>query len=240
MIMRNSSRPVRLLASAVLLLLGACFKLSREAPREQLYALSGASGVSAAGGTTSSATSATPATARAGLVIGLRRLDLASYLSEREIVVRRGENRLQVSEFHRWGGDLDEGINRALASYLVLSPPVRAADVAPWAAGERHDFLVQLHVSRFEGVADSTASEGRAHVLARWDIIRPLDGRVLLRGTSEDRSGPFRVGDYAGLVTALDAALARVARDISACLSRFPNDSTPPASCTSASGVGSR
>jgi hypothetical protein len=54
---------------------------------------------------------------------------------------------------------------------------------------------------------------------------------VLVRGSTDDRGGAFRVGDYAGLVTGLDAALSRMARDIGACLARFPNDSTPPASC---------
>jgi hypothetical protein len=95
----------------------------------------------------------------------------------------------------------------------------------------QHNYIVQLHVSRFEGVADSAATEGRVHVMAGWDIIRPLDGRVLMRGNTDDRGGTWRVGDYAGLVSGLDAALSRMAGDISACLGRFPNDSTPPASC---------
>ncbi|MBC7897921.1 MAG: membrane integrity-associated transporter subunit PqiC, partial [Cytophagaceae bacterium] len=89
------------------------------------------------------------------------------------------------------------------------------------------------NVFRFEGVADSAATEGRTHLVAGWDIIRPLDGRVLVRGSTETLDGPWRVSDYSELVTGLDAALARLARDISSCLSRFPNDSTPPARCDS-------
>ena len=160
-------------------------------------------------------------------------------LSVPEIVVRRGASRLDVSEFHRWGGELPEGINRALATHLAGTPSVRSVDVAPWEPRSRHDYIVQLHVSRFEGVADSAATEGRVHVLAGWDIIRPFNGTVLVRGSTDDRGGSWRVGDYAGLVTGLDSALSRVARDISACLSRFPNDSTPPASCASVAGMGS-
>lgn len=239
MTMRTHIRQTRLLAPAVLLVLAGCFKLSRESPRLQLYALGGASGASTGASTaTSSGTPPTPA--RAGLALGLRRMDLASYLSVPEIVVRRGANQLVVSEFHRWGGDLDEGINRAVAAHLAGLPPVQAVDVAPWQARARHDYLVQLHVSRFEGIADSAATEGRIHVLAGWDIIRPLNGLVLVRGSTDDRSGSWRVGDYTGLVTGLDAALSRLARDISACLSQFPNDSTPPASCASVAGAAGR
>ena len=233
--MRTTIRPTRLLASVVLLVLAGCFKLSRESPRLQQFVLSGAMQANAA----TSATAGTPsAPARAGLTLGLRRLDLASYLSVPAILVRRGENEIVVSEFHRWGEDLDEGVNRAVAAHLANSPPVQAVDVAPWPARARHNYLVQLHVSRFEGLADSAATEGRIHVLAGWDIIRPLDGAVLVRGSTDDRAGSWRVGDYAALVTGLDAALSRLARDISACLSRFPNDSTPPVSCASAAGAG--
>ena len=243
MIMRTHIRSFRLVAPVALLVFAGCFKLARESPRLQQYALGGAVAATAAATAVapaaSSAASSTASTmARTGLVVGLRRLDLASYLSIPDIVWRRGANELVVSEFHRWGGDLDEGINRAMAGHLRGLTPVQAVDVAPWQARARHDFLLQLHVSRFEGVADSAATQGRIHVMAGWDIIRPLDGALLMRGSSDDRGSAWRVGDYAGLVSQLDAALARIARDISACLARFPNDSTPPASCGSATAAG--
>jgi uncharacterized lipoprotein YmbA len=216
----------------MLLMLSGCFKLSRESPPLQQYVLSGAPQQGAVAGAVTSPNGAnTPAAARSGLAIGLRRMDIASYLAVPSIVIRRGVNEIITSEFHRWGEDLGEGINRVVAANLAGLAPVRAVDVAPWAVRARHDYFVQLHVSRFEGEADSTATEGRSHVIASWDIIRPLDGMVLVRGVMDDRGGSFRVGDYAGLVTELDAALARLARAISTCLSRFPNDSTPPSSC---------
>lgn len=235
--MHTHIRFTRLLAPVAVLMLAGCFKLSRESPKLQLFALGGATAANAAAST---ATSAAPAStsARTGIVLGLRRLDLASYLSTPAIVWRRGANEVVTSEFHRWGGDLDEDINRALAGHLAGLAPVQAVDIAPWQARARHSFLIQVHVSRFEGVADSAATEGRIHVLAGWDIIRPLDGALLVRGSSEDRGSAWRVGDYAGLVTQLDAAVARIARDISACLARFPNDSTPPASCASSTATG--
>jgi hypothetical protein len=90
---------------------------------------------------------------------------------------------------------------------------------------------VQLHIARFEGIADSAAANGRVHLLATWDIIRPRDGAVLVRGTTDDRNSTWRVGDYGALVMELDASLLRLAQDIRACLSGFRNDSTPPARC---------
>jgi len=233
MIMRISIQTSRLALPLVALLLGGCFKLSRESPPLRQYVLSATAQPGAAAGALGSAPAGgvSSPTARATLTVGLRRMDLASYLSVQYLIVRRGTSELVTSEFHRWGEDVGEGINRVLAAYLAGSPPVRAVDVAPWQPASRHNFLVQLHVTRFEGVADSAATEGRVHVTAGWDIIRPFDGRVLLRGSTDDRRESWRVGDYTGLVRGLDAALLRVARDISACMARFPNDSTPPAAC---------
>jgi uncharacterized lipoprotein YmbA len=236
MIMRTIMRRTCLLVPAALLLATGCFSLSRKSPPLRHYALAGASQSGAAGTSTSTAAAAT-ATVSTGLTIGLRRLDLASYLQVPAVMVRRGATELIVSEFHRWGGELDEAINQAVATHLRGLPPVKAVEVAPWQAQTHHDFLVQLHVMRFEGVADSAATQGRVHMQAGWDIVRPFDGRVLMRGTTDDRSAEWRVGDYSALVAGLDAALARMARDISSCLSRFPNDSTPPASCGAATGA---
>lgn len=220
--MNMRTRSFRLLAFTAFLPLAACFKLSRESPRLQQYVLSAAQ-------------PAPTGEVRAGPTLGLRRLDLAAYLAVPAIVVRRGANEVLVSEFHRWGEDLSEGINRVVAANLAGSPSVRAVDVAPWQIGARHNYLVQLHVSRFEGTADSAATQGRIHLLASWDIISPRNGALLVRGTTDERGGSWRVGDYAGLVTELDAALSRMARDISACVSSFQNDSTPPKGCAAGS-----
>jgi uncharacterized lipoprotein YmbA len=236
MTMHIDIRTARRLAPAILLVLAGCFHLSRQSPPLRHYALAGAAQPGAASGTSTSTAATTPVTT--GLTIGLRRLDLASYLQVPAVMVRRGATELIVSEFHRWGGELDEAINQAVATHLAGLPPVKAVEVAPWQAQTRHDFLLQLHVLRFEGVADSAATQGRVHMQAGWDIVRPLDGRVMVRGMTDDRSGAWRVGDYSALVAGLDAALGRMARDISTCLSRFPNDSTPPASCGSGAGTG--
>ncbi len=129
------------------------------------------------------------------------------------------------------GEDLGEGINETVAAHLTNAPHVKAVNVAPWAARSTHDFLLQLHVSRFEGVADSAAATGAVHVRATWDIIRPLDNAVLVRGVTDYQEGRFTLGDYQSLVGELNTALERVARDVRTCLGRFRSDSLPPPRC---------
>ncbi|HSK19957.1 MAG TPA: PqiC family protein [Longimicrobiales bacterium] len=196
----------------VILATGACFSLGRDTPPLQQYVLGGTPAAAAG------AMSSNPA----GVTIGLRRLDLTPYLASSSIVVRRGANQVIVSQYHRWGEDPVAGINRAFAGYLAAAQPVTAVDVAPWPARSQHDFVVQLHVLRFEGVTldDAAATHGGAHLLASWEVHRPQDGAVLARGGTDYREDGWLVGDYAALVTLLNHGLDRMASEVVACLNR--------------------
>ena len=61
---------------------------------------------------------------------------------------------------------------------------------------------------------EPTATEGEAYLAATWEIIRPDDGVVLARGTTDYRAGGWTIGDYGGLVTLLDAGLRELADDL--------------------------
>ena len=188
-------------------LLAGC-SLSRGAPPEQQYVL---------GGGLWRENVAAPQGLR-DVAVGMRRLQLAPYLESPSVVVRRGDRaqELSLSEFHRWSEPLGEGINRAVAGYLTTGAPFRVVDVAPWPARAQHDYLIELHVLRFEGVvpAGTAATEGEAHLLATWAIVRPRDGEVLARGTTDYRKGGWRIGDYAGLVALLDAGVYALSADL--------------------------
>lgn len=197
----------------VLLGLAGCFSLGRNTPEQQYYVLGAGSGN---GG-------AAVAPDSAAATLGVRRLDLAPYLAVPFVAVRRGANRMTFSEFHRWGEDLSDGINRALAGYLGRHVPARTVEVAPWPLRARHDLLIQVHVLRFEGVAaeEPSSVEGEAHMLAAWEIIRPADGIVLARGTTERRTAGWTVGDHAGLVALLDTGLSDLADDVAGALEKL-------------------
>jgi uncharacterized protein len=216
--MRSTTQRTALFVVFTLFAVTGCFRLGRSSPPLEQYVLGGSQ--------TAEQAASTPG--RAGLLIGIRRLELAPYLAIPSIVVRHGTHRMVISEFHRWGEELGEGINRAVAGYLATEPPIRAVDIAPWPVRARHDYLVQLHVSRFEGVVPEANSlaQGEAHVLASWTIIRPQDGAVLARGSTDYSEGGWRVGDYSGLVVLLDRGLSVLARDLASCLGRL--GSAPP------------
>ncbi len=209
---RTAVRATCLLSVCGLIGLTGCFSLSRTAPPQRHYVL---------GGTALQENE--PPLELAGLKIGVRRLRLASYLEAPFLVVRRGAHQVGYSEFHRWGEQLDGGINRAVAGYLAAQAPFGGVDVAPWPPQEEYDYLIQLHVLRFEGLApeEPSAVEGEVQMLATWEIIRQRDGVVLARGTTDFRQGGWRQGDYASLVAILDAGLNVLSGDLVSSLSEL-------------------
>ncbi|CAN5876754.1 PqiC family protein [soil metagenome] len=218
--MRSPSVVARLFFIAVLSGVAGCFSLSRDTPSLEQYVLRGAS-------TAAAAATQVPS----GITLGVRRLDLAAYLATPSIVVRRGEHQIGTSDFHRWGEDPVQGISRAVASHMAASAAIRAVSVAPWPVRTDHDYLVQFHVSRFEGITDSDlpTTTGSAQVAATWEILRPADGTVLARGGADYRQQGWRVGDYAALVTMLEEGLTGVARDVVSCVQRLAAAAQPAA-----------
>ncbi len=208
------------MAALILVSLPACFALGRDSPPLEVYVIGGAS----------SPEHAAQIPGLAGIAIGVRRLDLAPYLATPAIAVRRGTHEIVTSDFHRWGEDPGEGINRAVARHLAAAAPFRVVDVAPWPVRSRYDYLIQLRVTRFEGVApdEAAAPVGAAHVRASWEIIRQQDETVLARGVTDHRADGWSVGDYAALVALLDQGLAVLARDVASAIGGLAGRSPVP------------
>lgn len=206
--MNAATRAVRPLLLCLLLTLSGCFSLAREARVQHHYVL-GASGQ-------------TEGTVREGrsvaesAVIALRPPRLAEYLASPYIVVRRGTHRIEISELDRWGEDLARGVSRTLAQRMAARLPAHRVESAPWPPGARPEYVIRLHLLRFEGVApdDPLASAGEAHLLATWEILGSSDGAVLGSGTTEVRSGGWTIGDFDELVSLLDAGLDTLAEDL--------------------------
>lgn len=211
--MRTTRRITQYLLPAMAVLAATgCFKLARESPPVERYVL---------GGVQPAADSRAPSDT-AALAIGIRRLDLAPYLATLDIVVRRADHEIVATGFQRWAETPAVGFNRAVAGYLAATPGIRSVDVVPWPIRSEHDYLVQLHVERLEGIVPrGGAGTGEAQMLARWEIVRPQDGSLMARGVTEHREGSWRVGDFAGLVRHLDEGVAALAKDLGACLARL-------------------
>lgn len=85
------------------------------------------------------------------LVIKLGSVSIPDILDQAQIVTRIGENRLQVDDFNRWGGDFEKDIQRTLAENIsILLPTVRVVmnqEVSLLAV----DYQIIVNVRKFDG-----------------------------------------------------------------------------------------
>lgn len=212
----NVEKSIAGLGVLALLALGGC-SLGRGAPAPQHFVL---------GGEAAEEGAPAPRPELGGMAVGVRRLQLASYLGSPFIVVRRGNQQITFSEFNRWGEPLDAGISRAVAGYLAAGAPFESVNVAPWPARTEHDYLIELNVLRFEGVApaDPLATAGEVHILTEWQILRPDDAVVVARGTSDFRRAGWEVGDHGALVALLNTGLRELSAELMTSLAMLEND----------------
>jgi uncharacterized lipoprotein YmbA len=157
---------------------------------------------------------ATPVAGRvspaAPLSIGLGPVQLPDLFDRPQIVTRPDPNRIDLAEYDRWGGDLTKDLNRVLAQNLMGRLNTDAVLLYPWPSGRQPDFEVTIQFFRFDGELDKAAElEG---------VWRLADGRQ----RCERASRRFRLEEpvpgsgYAGLVSAISRAVARLSDDIAA------------------------
>lgn len=161
-----------------------------------------------------------PASSATGAVIGLRRLQLASYLDTPHLVVRLGTNEVEFLDSHRWGESLSPAINRVLAGLMTADAGVRQVDVVPWSTGTRHDYVVEIAVNKFEGtrLAQAGPTGMHAHLEAYWKVLDPDSNKVLKQGvTVQTTEGPVLL-DYPNLVTGLEKTLDGLSADLVAAI----------------------
>jgi hypothetical protein len=207
--MHSMTIVTRSMLSLALVALAGCFGLNRGDPSQSHFVLG-------LGGSSAAAEGTGPAGEVPGIAVGLRPLKLAEYLESPLMVVRRGPHRIELSEFHRWGETLDQGINRSVAGYMATHGAFRSVAYAPWPARSEQDFVIQLQILRFEGSAPDglAVTEGEALLIASWEILRGGDGTMLARGTTEYHGPGWALGDYDGLVGLLETGLSELADDL--------------------------
>jgi uncharacterized lipoprotein YmbA len=152
---------------------------------------------------------ATPASAAdsAEIGLGVGPIELPDYLRRPQIVSRQG-NRLEASDAHRWGADLQSDFARVLAENLSMLVPTRRVAIFPWVDVSGLDYRVEVQVSQFEPV-----SGGAVLLAARWRLIDVQSGDGVHVARSSIRE-PVGDGDHAARVAGMSRAIGTLSREI--------------------------
>ena len=144
------------------------------------------------------------------LSVEVTSLRLPQYLERPQIVTRSSGNRLELAEYHQWGGNLRKNMARVLAknlSQLLATPNIA---ISPHRPPAPPDCRVELEVMQFERVSD-----GQVKLSAQWRLSRGKDLKPLSTRISELASPTLPTGtDLEHTVSAMSTLVGELSQII--------------------------
>lgn len=148
------------------------------------------------------------------LVLGLKRVEITSYLNGKDMVVRQGGNEITYNNFARWAEPLSSSIGRTLAGGFARSDKVFRVYAQPFPFDVERDYDVGIRVLRCEGERKPDGS-----VVASFSAMVEVTeakpgGAVVLRKRFAAPETAWNGRDYGRLAEALSAAVVALTRDV--------------------------
>jgi hypothetical protein len=142
------------------------------------------------------------------MAIGVGPVELPEFLDRPQIVTRKSQNQLEISEFHRWAASFPRDFSRVLAKNISTLLPADRVAVYPWGDTFSPTYQIKLNVEQFDG---QLGGQGFLRVI--WSVMGQEEANELVvRKTLIEQ--PVLPHDYAGLVAAQSNALATLSREI--------------------------
>ena len=164
-------------------------------------------------------------TMREGVSVGVGPIDLPQYLDRSQIVMRSGDNRLELEEFKRWGGRLKDNFTTVLAETLSSELSTDRVSVFPARTPVPVEYQVVVNVTAFE-----TTMDGQSILNARWSVVDARRQNALVMARSSLRqdlaAGSDALDedvDYDAVAAAMSRNIAALGRDIAAQIKSLPS-----------------
>lgn len=149
-----------------------------------------------------------------GIVIDVGPVDFPKLLHRPQIVMRQSQNRVKVSEFHRWTCALQEDFSRVLAKDISILLPTDRVAVYPWQDQFSPTYRIKLDVEQFDGQL------GNVVLLdVTWSVTGRDDKNPVVRTSVIEE--PVPTADHEGLVAAMSRALETLSREIVAVIDKL-------------------
>lgn len=142
------------------------------------------------------------------IAIGVGPVDFPKFLDRPQIVTRKGQNRVEVSEYHRWAGSLPGDFSRVLAKNISILLPTNRVAVYPWVDQFVPTYQIKLDVEQFDGWLGE-----QVLLNVTWSITDQEGTNELVVKTSLIKE-VLSTEDYEALVVAKSQALTTLSRAI--------------------------
>jgi uncharacterized lipoprotein YmbA len=142
------------------------------------------------------------------IAIGVGPVELPEFLDRPQIVTRKSQNRLEISEFHRWATSFPRDFSRVLAKNISTLLPTNRVEIYPWADNFSPIYQIKLEVEQFDGRLGE-----QVFLRVIWSVVGEEGvNELMVRKTLIEE--PVLTNDYEGLVAAKSNALATLSREI--------------------------
>jgi hypothetical protein len=142
------------------------------------------------------------------IAIGVGPVEFPKFLDRPQIVTRKSQNQIQVSEFHRWAGSFPGDFSRVLAKNISILLPTDRVAVYPWGEQFTPTYRIKLDVEQFDGQL------GERVVLDVTWMVTDQEGTNQLMVRRSLIEEPVSDETYEALVVAESNALATLSRTI--------------------------
>jgi uncharacterized lipoprotein YmbA len=85
------------------------------------------------------------------IAIGVGPVEFPKFLDRPQIVTRKSQNQIEVSEFNRWAGSFPGDFSRVLAKNISILLPTDRVAVYPWGDQFTPTYQIKLEVEQFDG-----------------------------------------------------------------------------------------
>ena len=142
------------------------------------------------------------------LAIGVGPVEFPRFLNRPQIVTRKSQHRIEVSEFHRWAGSFSEDFLRVLAKNISMLLPAYRVAAYPWTDRFSPSFRIPLTVEQFDGrFGGDVVLNVTWSVRHQKDTNEPVIKHTRIKEMVSDE-------DYEALVAAKSRAIETLSRAI--------------------------
>ena len=142
------------------------------------------------------------------LGIGVGPVEFPKFLDRPQIVTRKSQHRVEVSEFHRWAGSFSEDFLRVLAKNISMLLPADRVAAYPWTHQFSPTHSIQLIVEQFDG-----RFGGDVVLNVTWSVWNQKDTNQAIFKHTRIKE-PVSAEDYDALVAAQSRAIGTLSRAI--------------------------
>ena len=149
--------------------------------------------------------------------IGVGPVEFPKFLDRPQILTRKSQSRVMVSEFHRWAGPFSEDFLRVLTKNISMLLPAERVSAYPWTDQFSPTYRITLTVDQFDGQFG-----GDVVLNVTWFVWNQNDANETVVKHTRIKE-PVSAENYDALVEAHSRAIATLSSAIADEITRVSN-----------------